>query len=224
MIKAGTSFKLLNLILIILLIFYAFPKNMRAQSADYIVGQYDVLSVYFWNHTELSTNAQVYVDGHISYPLIGDVMVAGLTIKEAEAKIREKMSYYFVDPKITVSLAKVTGKRVSVIGKVVKPGDFDYIEGKRLSDYVAQAGGPAVGADLAKTKITRMGQEGPQVFGVDLRKILKDGRKDLDIVMQGGDTVSIPKTWLAELKEWAPLLGIAVSAGTLYLLLKRITK
>jgi polysaccharide export outer membrane protein len=207
-------------ILVVALLAESLPVSALAQApVEYTVGPYDVLSVYFWNHPDLSKDAVVYSDGHITYPLIGDVVVGGLTVPQVEALITERFKTYFVEPRINVSLARATGKTVTLLGRFYKHGDYNYVEGKHLSDYIGMAGGYTQGADLGKARIIRLGPEGPQIIGIDLNLIYRDARKDLDLVMQGGDTVILPGSWFATLREYSPLLGIGITTATLIVLI-----
>jgi polysaccharide export outer membrane protein len=188
-------------------------------SPGYIVGPNDVLSVYVWNHPEISTQVSVSVSGTISYPLIGEVQVGGLTVPQVAERIREALTKYYVDPKVTVSLPALAGKKVSVTGAVQKPGDYDYLEGYTISQYIAQAGGFRDGANLSETKITRLGQSGAKVITLDLRQVVAHGRRDLDLVLEPGDTVAIPQKWLYSFKDAATIASLVLSAVTVYTLI-----
>jgi hypothetical protein len=46
---------------------------------EYRIGPADVLSISVWNHKEMDQTVTVRPDGHISFPLTGDVQAVGLT-------------------------------------------------------------------------------------------------------------------------------------------------
>jgi polysaccharide export outer membrane protein len=193
----------------------SYPLTSLGQASDYVVGPYDILQVQVFELPEMSHNARVFSDGRISYPLLGDIMVAGLTIKEVEEEFRRRLSDFIVNPLVTVVIAPQTAKRVLVLGQVRRPGAYEYVEGKRVTEYIAMAGGPSGGANLGAARVIRPQDGRSQVWMVDLDKVFRGGRKDLDIVVEGYDTVILPKTWFQTLKDWAPILGITLSGMAL---------
>lgn len=55
---------------------------------DYVVGEGDVLKIVVYDHDDLTTTARVSGEGVITFPLIGQVEVKGLTL----SRIAEKMT------------------------------------------------------------------------------------------------------------------------------------
>lgn len=192
----------------------------QRSASDQIISGFDVLSVYVWNHPDISTDVTVSSSGAISYPLIGNLHVGGLTLREAEASIREALTKYYVDPKVTVTLKGLVSKQISVTGAVIKPGQFDYVEGFTLSQYLASAGGPQDAANLKDTRITRLGASGAKVITVDLNQVNKDGRRDLDLVLEPGDNVSLPRKWFGSFRDYSTLAQVMLSAVTVWTLVE----
>ena len=58
-----------------------------AEDASYLLGAGDVLKITVYNNADLSLETKVSEAGTISYPLIGDVQVVGLTVSAAEKKL-----------------------------------------------------------------------------------------------------------------------------------------
>ncbi|KPJ52628.1 hypothetical protein AMJ39_07360 [candidate division TA06 bacterium DG_24] len=187
------------------------------QSLEYVVGPQDVLRVYIFDHPELSTDAVVSADGYVFLPLVGAVSVGDLTIREVEGVLTEAFGSYIVDPKVTVGLAMETRKRVYVIGQVRRPGAYPYVEGGRLSDYLGQAGGFDGGADIRRTRITRLSSEGWLVYYIDVDRIYEQGRRDLDIEMEADDTVFVPETLASRIRWWLPVVGFGVGIVTTFI-------
>lgn len=194
--------------------------SAQLSASDQIISGYDVLSVYVWNHPEISTDVSVSTNGVISYPLIGNVSVGGLTLRDAEARIRDALTKYYVDPKVTVTLKGLVNKEISVTGAVAKPGQFPYVEGFTLSQYLASAGGPVDAANLKHTRITRLGATGAKVITIDLNQITRNGRRDLDLVLEPGDNVSMPKSWFGSFRDYSTLAQIVLSAVTVWTLVE----
>src|SRR5258708_32531615 len=67
----------------------------------------------------ISRAYQVNSDGHIDLPLLGDVMAAGLTREQLQARLKEKLSNYIKDPAVIVRFADF---KINVLGEVKLPG------------------------------------------------------------------------------------------------------
>lgn len=204
----------------VLLVAAPAARAQRGATADYIIGPNDALSVYVWNHPEISTQVSVSQSGNISYPLIGDVQVGGVTVREAENRIRKALEKYYVDPKVTVTLTGLVGKRISVTGEVVKPGEFDYVDGFTLSQYVAGAGGMREAANVKNTRITRLSASGAKVITIDMNRVVNEGRRDLDLVLEPGDTVTIPRKWFYSFRDYSTVIQLVLSAVTVWSVLE----
>lgn len=86
---------------------------------------------------------------------------------------------------------------VYVYGHVAKPGKVGYRSGYHLSDYLNAAGGPLTKANLRGVTITRMTTKSKksQTIKVNAYKIMHEGRRDLDPVLQEGDIVHVPESF-----------------------------
>jgi polysaccharide biosynthesis/export protein len=78
--------------------------------------------------------------------------------------------------------------RMVILGQVKSPGAYDLVEGQRVSDLLAAAGGLTPEAAPQRTFITRGGEEIP----VDAQAILA-GNVQANVPLQSGDMVVVPK-------------------------------
>src|SRR5687767_7206010 len=102
---------------------------MAAQPASYqleALGNGDMVRINVFRNPELLTEARVSERGTILFPLIGEVSVVGLTPSQVGKLIGDKLSAgkYVVNPEVTVSIAQVNSRQVSVLGNVQKPGRY----------------------------------------------------------------------------------------------------
>ncbi len=68
---------------------FKFPKP-----TDYRIGIDDLIEVNIWRHPDLTREVIVRPDGKISYLLIGDIQVAGLTVAELDDVMTKKFEEY----------------------------------------------------------------------------------------------------------------------------------
>lgn len=91
-----------------------------------------------------SSTLQTYLvdnNGVIVFPVIGKVHVEGLTVRECEDAIREKIMPYLAETENPVVTVKMSSFKVSVLGEVNHPGTFNVSTGKiSVMEALAQAG------------------------------------------------------------------------------------
>ena len=101
----------------------------------------DVLDVHCFNDTSLSRERCIRTDGAIGLPLIGDLLLAGLTIEEAEQRVREAYGRVFRNPQVSVTLRSSVRRSCTVIGAVALPGRYPCMEQMTLTMALECAGG-----------------------------------------------------------------------------------
>jgi polysaccharide biosynthesis/export protein len=165
------------------------PNSIPAVTNEYRIAIEDTLNISVWQHNDLNVIAIVGPDGTVSIPLIGDVILNGLTKKEAADLITAKLKKYVKEPVVTISVTDFGGRRIRVLGQVQNPGSLRYSGQMTLLEAVSRSGGPTNLAQLHQCSVFR-GSE--TVFEVDLYELLYNKNMKLDIPLQPGDTVFIP--------------------------------
>jgi len=158
---------------------------------EYVIGPDDVLTVSFWRDKEMSADVTVRPDGKVTLLMVNDVVAAGLTPLQFQAKLIEAYKPFQDDPNITVAPKMIHSRKVFIQGEVGKQGSYD-IPGSGLTvvQLVALAGGFTEFAKKDQVSILRGGQ---QVIPVNFKDIEK--RKNLMknlIQLKPGDTVIVP--------------------------------
>ncbi|MGJ8667777.1 MAG: SLBB domain-containing protein [Patiriisocius sp.] len=124
-----------------------------AQESSYFLRLDDQIKMEVYMEEDLLTAAQIGKSGEISFPLIGSVKLQGLTVKEAENKIKDLYGKdYLVNPRVSLSVEDYAEKWVIVSGDVKRPGTINFPkEGLLdLGAAIAQAGGLGEDADRSK--------------------------------------------------------------------------
>ncbi|MCL5023986.1 MAG: SLBB domain-containing protein [Nitrospirae bacterium] len=180
-----------RIIAVALLVFAGIPTPVFSQ--DYIVGERDVLRITVYDHPDLTSVARVSGEGTISFPLIGEVKVAGLTTPQIAKKISELLSNgYIVDPQVIVFIEEFRSKKATVIGEVARPGLYELPGQTTFLELLSRAGGLTKDAG-ENAIIKRKVNQGEQSFNIDLKKLIEKGDTSLDMNLQDGDSVYIPK-------------------------------
>lgn len=165
-----------------------------ASAADLPLGPGDVLKVSVYGSPDLTLETRVSEGGNISYPLIGQVPVAGLSAAAAEKKIASMLEAgnFVKKPQVNVIVTAVQSQQVSVLGAVNRPGRYP-IEGKRsLIDLLAMAGGiNSEGGDRLSLIRTRDGKTTREE--IDVVEMVRSGQLNKDYVLSGNDVLFVER-------------------------------
>lgn len=157
---------------------------------EYVIGPDDVLEVAYWNDKEPSAEVTVRPDGGISLPLVGDLMVAGLTPAAAAERIRVKASEFLQAPVVTVLVKRINSRKVFITGEVARPGAYPITGPTTVLQMIATAGGLTDFADREGIIVIRAGQT-PQHFTINYKQIAKLRNLDQNITLVPGDTIVV---------------------------------
>jgi len=131
----------------------AAPFNLTVQST--------ITSNQTQTVTQQAALQQYLVDnqGTIDFPVLGELQVSGLTIKEAENLIREKLQPFLKEtPIVTV---RMMNYKISVLGEVAKPGTFTISNEKvNVLEALAMAGDMTIWGIRDNVKLVREEENG----------------------------------------------------------------
>jgi len=173
------------------------PASVSSQVAvidpsTYRVGAEDVLEISVWREDALKKEALVRPDGGISYPLIGEVQVAGKTVLEIREEIAKRLEKFIPDPAVSVSIFKVGSQRVYVIGKVNKPGDFPVGRHVDVLQALSMAGGLTPFADANDIRVMRREGDRQVVLPFEYGRVVRGQKLEQNIQLHPGDVVVVP--------------------------------
>jgi polysaccharide biosynthesis/export protein len=108
----------------------------------YRVGPGDVLEVEVFDDPDLSGLVTIQHGGEIAFPLLGELKVEGLTVKQVQKTLTELLAKdYLVNPQVSVRVKDHRSQWVTVVGEIVRPGKY-FLQGeKTLLDLLTEAGG-----------------------------------------------------------------------------------
>ncbi len=166
-----------------------------AANAQYRLAAGDTIRISVYQSADLTLETRLTEAGTISYPLLGSVALAGLTVSEAEKRIADglRTGNFVKQPQVSVAVQQVRGNQVSVLGQVGRPGRYPLETGNvQLTDMIATAGGVIPGgADQVVVVGTRNGQ--PYRAEIDLPSVFGAGRRANDLTLQNGDVIWVER-------------------------------
>jgi len=170
-------------------------------ATTYRIGPHDLLKIEVFQVDELSSEERVNEEGLIVMPLIGNVKVGGLMPQEAEQVIADRLgASYLQNPQVNIFVTEYASQKVTVSGRVNKPGVFPLTGQTTLMQAIALAGGVDDVAKKSEIVIFRKQQRGDvAAYVVDLEAI-EEGRL-ADPVITANDRVVVPKSGAAVLAQ-----------------------
>ncbi|URR36432.1 polysaccharide export protein [Thermosynechococcus sp. HN-54] len=181
---------------------------------DYLLGAGDVLFIEVVNLPSTVTNQRqfsVNLDGSLTLPLAGRVMVGGLTLPQAEQVILKAYSKVMRFPAVTVTLQTPRPMKILVAGEVTRPGSYIVpftsvstsapgiglsggLTWPRLSQVLAQSGGITQEADIRNIEVRRqLGNGQTAVTRINLWEMIQSGEANQDITLRSDDVIVVPK-------------------------------
>lgn len=164
-----------------------------AAAGDYVLGSGDVVRISVFQNPDLTTETRVAESGTVSFPLVGGVVVGGLTVPAAEQLIAKRLREggFVLQPQVTILVVQMRGSQVAVLGQVNRPGRFPLETfNLKLSDLLAIAGGITPGgADTVVVTGTRAGK--PMRREIDVPALFLDGKAEDDLPVAGGDVIYV---------------------------------
>ncbi len=175
----------------VLLLLLGFSSFALAEST-YLLKEGDEIEISVWGEDKLDKNVRVLPDGSVSFPLAGNMKIAGLSAPQVEAKIAEKLKAYISDPVVSVVFRSTEGNRIFVLGKVPRPGPIAMTAPLTLTQALSVAGGLDKFAEEDQIIILRNAGGKPTQLKVKYSDILTGKDLSTNYDLKAGDTILVP--------------------------------
>jgi polysaccharide biosynthesis/export protein len=151
----------------------------------------DDLRIAFPGAPNLDTTQRVRTDGRITMPMVGEVVVTGMTPTDLEKKLLELYATQLVSKEVSVTVLSST-YTVIVSGAVSRPGKIAADHPISILEAVMEAGGfDSEKADLRAVKIVRTEEGVTKNYVVDLTAAVSGGQTT-PVLLKRGDMVYVP--------------------------------
>lgn len=165
-----------------------------ALAADVQLGAGDVLKISVYGHPDLSLETRISEAGGISFPLVGEVVVGGISSAAAEKKIAGLLERgsFVRNAQVNIIVTLMQSQQVSVLGQVNRPGRYP-IDGRRsMTDILALAGGVNADAgDMVTLIRTQNGKVNREVL--DLIEMVRSADMKQNPDMLAGDVLYVER-------------------------------
>jgi polysaccharide export outer membrane protein len=160
---------------------------------DFVIGPEDVLAISVWREPELSVkDIIVRPDGKLSLPLVNDIQASGLTPRQLQMRLAERLKEFIDAPNVTVVVTKIESQAVSIVGKVSKPGVYPLGAPMTVLELLARSGGFQEEAKTKRIRIVRNEGGRTTQFAFNYSEVSAGKNLKQNITLKNGDVVIVP--------------------------------
>jgi len=185
----------------LVLVLMMFFGCQQAAGASFSLGVGDIVRITVYGQEDLSTVTRIAEGGKITFPLIGEVKIGGMSTPEAERTIERLLIDRGYVKKAQVSIfleqrRQTLTNSVTILGQVARPGKYSLqdLTGEGVQtvvDLLAMAGGTNV--DAADHLLLMKGGAKNNKVRIDLVELMRGGDlQKYNLKLSGGDIVLVP--------------------------------
>ncbi len=170
-------------------------KQVR-ESGDYALQPGDLVEIKVYKEETMDRTLRISSNGTVTFPLVGNIKIAGLTVASAENNLSSALKKYILLPQVSIFIKEYGNKTIYVLGQVVKPSAIQIPPERPLTvlEAITSAGGFTEIAAQSKVRVLRDNGGKHQSIDIDVAQITKMGNKSLDISLAPGDVVLVPQS------------------------------
>ena len=167
----------------------SFESSMNvATPANYTLGPGDEVILDIYGASQLSETMKVSPDGTVTIPNEGPVNIAGLTVAQAQAKVRRTIGGHYQESNIRLTVGQTRTIIVNVMGEVREPGTYTLSAFATVFNALYLAGGVNNIGTLREVKVSRNGRI---ITSVDIYDFILNGRLTGNVMLRDNDVIMV---------------------------------
>lgn len=163
------------------------PMNI-ATPQSYILGPGDAVFIDIYGASQKTIEATVTPDGMVMVDDFGPIQVGGLTVDQANARVKSQLSSRFGGSKIRLSVGQTRTISVNVMGEVNTPGSYTLSAFATVFHALYMAGGPNEIGTLRNIKVYRNNR---LISTVDVYDYILNGNLKGNVRLQDNDVITV---------------------------------
>ena len=164
------------------------PINEPNPDAGYTLDVGDVLNIQLTGQKDLIEDFPINGDGSIAFPDIGKLVIAGLTLNEASAIIKSKISAAYIGAEVFISLSEIRDVNVLVTGNAENPGIYTLTGNSNILQAISSAGGISEYGSYREINLVRNDEI---IETLDVYDLLINGKYNLKKRLRSGDVIFV---------------------------------
>jgi len=164
--------------------------------SQYRLATGDMIALEVFREPDMSGTYPIESDGVIRHPFLGRHSLAGKTVQEAEAYLRDLLDErYLVNPRVTLRVVSSQTAQIVILGEVKRPGvhDIPFDESVTLLQMIGAAGGFTDLASINRVRIVREEEGRQRQVRVRVSRIVSG--RDADVPIRPNDVIMVPQSF-----------------------------
>jgi len=164
------------------------PAMNIATPTDYVLGPGDKVYIDVYGASQKTIEETVSPDGFVVVEDFGPIQVAGLTVAQANSRVRSQLGPRFSSSSIKLSVGQTRTITVNIMGEVKTPGSYTLSAFASVFHALYMAGGPSEIGTLRNIKVYR---ENRLVSTVDVYDYILNGKLNGNIRLADNDVITV---------------------------------
>lgn len=164
------------------------PSMNIATPQDYRLGPGDAVYIDIYGASQKTVESTVTPDGTVVIDGFGPVSVSGLTVAQANSRLRSTLGARYSSSRINLTVGQTKTIMVNVMGNVNAPGSYTLSAFATVFHALYMAGGINEIGTLRNIKVFRGGK---QITAVDIYDYILNGRLTGNIRLAEGDVIIV---------------------------------
>lgn len=166
-----------------------FEPSMNVPTpADYRLGAGDAVIIDVWGASQITFESTVSPDGTVTIEGVGPLKLAGMTVTEANAYVKQQLGRFYSDSNITLTVGETRSIQVQVMGEVMMPGTYTLSALSSAFNALYAAGGIN---DIGTLRDIKVYREGRVVSTIDVYDYILNGNTKGDIRLADNDVIVV---------------------------------
>ena len=167
----------------------SFEPNMNISTPQkYVLGAGDAVIIDIYGASQKTINSTVSPDGDITIEGFGPVKVAGLTVEQANARLKNQLGARYSSSKIRLTVGQTKTIMINVMGEVSTPGTYTLSAFATVFHALYMAGGVN---DLGTLRNIKVYRQNKLVSVVDIYDYILNGKLTGNIRLTDNDVIVV---------------------------------
>jgi len=174
------------------------------KSPEYRIGEGDAITIKVLDQDkedpDILVTGLVRPDGKIGFPRHGDIVAAGKTPEELRAELESsfEQTLNLKNATVYVSANQFNSKNVTILGEILRPGQYPYMGQTRVADLLGLAiGTQPLSAAPNRTLLFREVDGKIKVYHINLKDFFHEADFSTNFYLRPGDVVFVPRNGYA---------------------------
>jgi protein involved in polysaccharide export with SLBB domain len=168
-------------------------QSVNISQPSHVLVPGELVQIKVFQEPDLDTSVRIPGDGHVNFPLIGEIALAGQSVQQATRVIHDRLQARFlVNPQVSIAVLESAKRLFTVLGQVQRPGTYRFPEQQELDllQVIGIAGGYTRLADPGRIIIKRRIDGSKKIIRLDGKRLAK-GESVEPFSIISGDVITV---------------------------------